>query len=365
MTCLAGLQRSLALLCLGFSLAASAAPPPPSLAEAYKPYFPVGAAVTPGQLMVGAGGDFVARQYNVIVAENAMKPMSLARAGEGEYDFAQADALVDWARARGIKVRGHTLVWHQQTPHWMFEGENGAEVTRETLIERMRRYIHDVVGHFKGRVWAWDVVNEAFVTGEAPGDDAGYRMSDWRRIIGPEYIALAFRFAHEADPDALLIYNDYGTEDSRKREMIVKLVRELQAEGVKIDGVGHQSHYTVRDPQNFAGLEQTIVEVAQLGLTNQITELDISLNADLMRDSIDEITPQLLKRQAARYREIFTMFVKHRDAISAVLMWGLNDEVSWLRSWPRRRLDGPLLFDEELKPKPAFKAVIEAARSAK
>ena len=359
-----------AALCTTFcltpsSLAAGKAgnTPAPSLAQTYAPYFPLGAAITPGQVMMGNGGDFIARQFSVVVAENAMKPQSLNKFGPGRYEFEAADALVDFAGKHGIKVRGHALVWHQQAADWMFygSGPNG-DATREELTERLRTYIHDVVGRFKGRVWAWDVVNEAFVPDENVAQEGGWRKSHWYRILGPDYIALAFQFAHEADPDALLFYNDYGTESPRKRTLILNLIRDLQKRGVPIHGIGHQSHYTVAQPADFGGLETTIEDVGALGLTNQITELDISLNANLMKDAIPEVTPALLKLQAARYQDFFEMCLRQKKVVSAVLMWGLNDDVSWLRSWPFARLDAPLLFDGALQPKPAFWAVVEAAK---
>ncbi|WP_341676900.1 endo-1,4-beta-xylanase [Niveibacterium sp. SC-1] len=325
--------------------------PVPSLAETYAPYFPVGAAITPGQVMMGNGGDFIARQFSVVVAENAMKPQSLNKFGPGRYEFEAADALVDFAGKHGIKVRGHALVWHQQAADWMFygSGPNG-DATREELTERLRTYIHDVVGHFKGRVWAWDVVNEAFVPDESVAQEGGWRKSHWYRILGPDYIALAFQFAHEADPEALLFYNDYGTESPRKRTLILALIRDLQKRGVPIHGIGHQSHYTIAQPADFGGLETTIEDVGALGLTNHITELDISLNANLMKDAISEVTPALLKLQAARYRDFFEMCLRQQKVVSAMLMWGLNDDVSWLRTWPFARMDAPLLFDGALKP---------------
>ncbi len=326
--------------------------PVPSLAEAYKGTFLVGAAINPGQVLMGNTHEFIARQFDVVVADNDMKPLLLNRR-EGRYEFGMADEIVDWAGKKGIKVRGHCLVWHQQAAPWIFT-QDGKPVSREVLIARMRTYIHDVVGHYKGKVWAWDVVNEAFAPGE-PGIDTenGWRRSDWYEIIGPDYIALAFQFAHEADPDALLFYNDYETQRPAKRQLILQLIRSLQKKGIPIHGIGHQAHSYLSDP-DVADLEGTIQEVAKLGLRNHITELDISLR-DRWNSPVLEATPAALKQQASRYAEFFRMFKRNKDKLDAVLVWGINDETSW------RREASPLLFSD-YEPKPAFWAVIDEAR---
>lgn len=352
--------RSLIITSIGLMSFAASAAPLPSLAKAYEQVFPVGAAITPGEVMVPQTGNFIARQFNVVVAENAMKPQSLNRDSPGLYTFENADKIVDFALAHQIQVRGHTLVWHQQAADWMFRGTGpDGYATREELTERLHTYIHDVVTHFKGRVYAWDVVNEAFIPDEKGTQENGWRASHWYRILGPDFIELAFRFAHEADPDALLFYNDYNTENPQKRAMILQLIHTLQDKGIPIHGIGHQSHYSMAYPRDFSGLETTIEEVSKLGLTNHITELDISIHLDSRRPDVDEATPALLKDHAKRYAQFFDMALRQRKHISAVLMWGLHDEVSWLRYWPSPRFDAPLLFDGKLRPKPAFWAVLK------
>jgi endo-1,4-beta-xylanase len=330
--------------------------PLPSLAETYRGDFLVGAAVNPGQVLMGGTHQLIARQFRVIVLQNEMKPVILAR-HEGSYEFAMADEVVDWANKSGIKVRGHCLVWHQQAAPWIFT-RDGKPVSRELLVERMRKYIHDVVGHFKGRVWAWDVVNEAFAPGEPNVDsERGWRRSEWYKIIGPEFIELAFRFAHEADPDALLFYNDYETQSPARRDLILALVRDLQKKGVPIHGIGHQAHLYLSRPDP-SELETTIQAVAKLGLRNQITEMDVSLR-EQNGAALDGEEDELLARQARRYADFFRMFRRNRERIDAVLVWGISDEDSWHKS------EEPLLFSE-LQPKPAFWAVIdEAARPVK
>lgn len=327
--------------------------PVPSLKESYAGVLLVGAAVNPGQVITN--GDFLSRQYNVVTAENEMKPLILSKK-EGEYNFAMADQLVAWAAKNKIKVRGHCLVWHQQAAPWMFT-KDGKPVSKELLVERMRKYIHDVVGHFKGKVWAWDVVNEAFPVGESAETVNGWRNSDWYKIIGPEYIELAFKFAHEADPDALLFYNDYETQNPTKLNLILAMAKDLKAKGVRIDGVGHQDHIYMSHP-SIEQMEHAIQEVAKLGLRNHITELDVSLRAGYGGSIEEGSEDQILQKQARRYADLFQMLARNRDKVDAVVFWGFNDETSWLR-YP----DMPLLFNED-GPKPAFWAVVDEGRRA-
>jgi GH35 family endo-1,4-beta-xylanase len=328
--------------------------PIPSLAVAYHGKFLVGAAVT-NAIVQGGTQRFVKHQFNVIVAENEMKPSALSR-GEGKYDFARADAMVDWANRNGIKVRGHCLVWHLDELPWMFTNGDGPPLTGELVAARLRTYIHDVVGHFKGRVWAWDVVNEALVADE-PGvaEVSGWRKSRWYEYLGQDYVPLAFQYAHEADPDALLFYNDYETQTPAKRALILGMVRTLQKKGIAIHGIGHQAHYSLDRPP-AAELEATIQEVAAAGLRNHVTELDISLRP---RKDADLPAPSkaLTARQAARWAEFFRMFRRNQGKIEAVLTWGVNVQDSWLRP-----PDQPLLFSD-YQPTAAFWAVLdEAAR---
>lgn len=334
----------------------------PSLARAFGGKMLVGAAVRP-EWFDGEVGDLVRSQFSVVVAENAMKPEALAPT-EYSYAFAAADRLVDAALAAGLKVRGHTLLWHQQMPAW-FLLEEGKTVSRDTLIARIEKYIADVVGHFRGRVFAWDVVNEAFALEEkgVASDEAGMRLSPLRSIVGPEFVEIAFRAAEKADPDALLFYNDYETQSPRKLAALSTFLGALKARGVKVDGLGHQCHCSMAHP-SAADLERAIDAYARLGLVQHITELDVALNARLQDNKIQQATPALLQAQARRYRELVTLFLRKRAQVSALLFWGIDDAHSWLRDWPVRRFEAPLLFDAQLKPKPAFHAVLAAAREA-
>lgn len=335
--------------------------PLPSIGAAFEGRLLFGAAVTPAQLRDPATAAFIRHHFRVIVAENAMKPELLAPLGEGRYDFGPADELVDFGRAHGLRVRGHTLVWHWQTAPWMFR-EGGAEVSRATLVARLERYIADVVGHFKGRVFAWDVVNEAFAFDEpqVATDASHMRMSDWRRIIGPDYIEIAFRAAARADPDALLFYNDYETQRPDKAAAIAAMVKDFKACGVKIDGVGHQLHSALGHPR-ADDLAAAIDLIAQTGVAQHVTELDIALNERLTANAVTAATPELLAAQAQRYRELMAVILARRDKVSAVLVWGVSDDQSWLRGWPTPRFEAPLLFDDHRRAKPAYFALMKLA----
>jgi endo-1,4-beta-xylanase len=354
---------------LGACVSAPSATPPsggepaPSLKEAFGRSMLFGSAVTPEQLR-GPEAAFIARHFSVLVAENVMKPEALAPKQEGRYDFAPADELVNFALAHGMKVRGHTLMWHRQMPPWLFKDGN-ATVSRAVLIARVERYIADVVGHFKGRVCAWDVVNEAITVDEpdAQADANGLRIADLYKIIGPEYIDIVFRAAAKADPDALLFYNDYETQNPKKVALISRLVQGMKARGVKIDGIGHQAHCSAGHP-GVAEFEHAIDAYARLGVTQHVTELDIALNHNLMDDKVTAATPELLARQARRYGDLVSLFLKKRAQVTALLVWGIGDQYTWLTSWPVKRFEAPLLFDTQLRPKPAFNAVLEAARLA-
>ncbi len=335
----------------------------PSLAQAFAGKMLIGAAIRP-EMMDGTMGRLVRKQFSVVVAENAMKPETLAPSAQGIYDFVAADTMVNAALAAGLKVRGHTLLWHHQMPAWFLQ-DGGREVSLAVLVARIEQYVGDVVTHFRGRVYAWDVVNEAFVFDE-PGvatDAAGMRLSKLRTIVGPEFIEIAFRAAAKTDPDALLFYNDYETQNPRKGEALMAFLGDLKSKGVKVDGVGHQCHSSLMHPR-VNDLEKAIDAYASLGLQQHITELDIALNARLQENKVQRVTPALLKKQAERYRAFFAMFVRKKAQISAVLFWGVSDADSWLRSWPMRRVEAPLLFDENMQAKPAYFAVLAAADKA-
>jgi endo-1,4-beta-xylanase len=344
--------------------------PVDGLKDAYAGAFLLGAAIGTGQIL-GEEPDamrLAETHFNSVTAENAMKWQHLQPA-PGVFDFTAADVFVDWAEARGIHLVGHTLVWHNQTPSWVFEDAEGRPLSREALIERMREHIHTVVGRYRGRVRGWDVVNEAVV------NDGSMRETPWYRIIGPDYLALAFTFAHEADPSAELYYNDYSLDERVKRQAVLRLLRGLLEAGVPVHGVGTQEHISVEWP-SLADIEAAVVELSSLGLPVMVTELDvdvlprafehsgaeITLSAELSAELNpwpDGLPPARAAQLAERYRDLFGVYYKHRDKISRVTLWGLHDGGSWLNHWPvRGRTSYPLLFDRDLQPKAAFHAVL-------
>lgn len=360
-----------ALLCLFFAGLPGVAKAQ-FLKEAFKHDFVVGAALSSKQI---AGKNEVAlslvkEQFNSIVAENCMKCENI-QPKEGEFDFRLADQFVRFGSSNKMKIIGHTLVWHSQVAPWMFVDEEGKRVSKEVLIKRMRSHIHTVVGRYKGRVHGWDVVNEALA------EDGKMRKSPWYTIIGPEYIELAFRFAHEADPTAALYYNDYNLYHPAKRAGVVRLIRQLKAKGCRIDAVGEQGHYGL-DTDVFRELENSIVAFSAEGVKVMITELDVTvlpfpskeITAEIstsyqMRPEYNPYTNGLSadaeRRFTDYYLRLFNIFVKHRDAIDRVTFWGVGDGESWRNGWPiRNRTDYPLLFDRAYRAKPVVGELIRA-----
>lgn len=363
------------LLGLGFAVLAmalgcvvgTACAAAPSLKDAYQNDFRIGVALggtlpddyTEAELAV------VKSQFNAVTPENCMKPDAL-HPQEDQWYFAQADALVEFAEANHMQITGHNLVWHQQTPEWFFK-DGDKPATREKLLERMKTHIDKVVGRYKGKIHGWDVVNEAI----AEGGSEDLRKTAWLKGIGDDYVIKAFQFAHEADPDMDLQYNDYNIENHMKRNKTIRLIKSLQAAGVPIASVGIQGHW-ILDKVPFDDIETAINEFQKLGVKVMFTELDLdiiprrSTGADISQretgDSDSGTTPaldELLKRQAEQYAKLFEIFHKHKDAITRVTFWGLNDSRTWLNYWPRQRTDYPLLFDRQSQPKPAFQSVID------
>lgn len=352
------------------------APVPATLKAAYQGAFLVGAAVNTNMVTErdSQAAAIVRAHFNSITAENALKWESI-HPGPGVYAFEAADRYVAFAERNGMWPIGHVLVWHNQTPRWVFEDASGNPVGRDTLLARMREHIHTVVGRYRGRVRGWDVVNEAV-------DESGaMRRSPWQRIIGDDYVALAFRFAREADPDAELYYNDYSIENGPKRDGAVALIRRLLTEGVPVTGVGLQGHYHLDWP-TLAQEDTTILAFAALGVKVLVTELDIDVLPRVTSQPGAEITfnaalrPELNPYTAGlpdsvqqvvsrRWADLFGLFLRHRGTVTRVTLWGVTDRDSWKNNWPvRGRTNYPLLFDREGRPKPALDAVIQAARQA-
>lgn len=346
-------------LVVGAIMYGSAAEAQKSLKQAYADFFTMGVAVSPRMMDPSPEADLIVRQFGSLTAENAMK-MGPIHPEENRYNWAPADKIADFASQHGLKLRGHTLCWHNQTPNWFFTKE-GRDLSKDELLARLRQHIFDVVGRYRGRIYAWDVVNEAVPDG---GSDL-YRKSKFYEIIGEEYIEKAFRYAHEADPNCLLFYNDYNTENPQKREKIYQVLKSLKDKGVPIHGVGLQGHWALDEPSAQA-LEQSIERFASLGLTVQITELDVSVypkqheRSDKPFEGKAEYTSDMEARQTERYKIIFEVLRRHKDKVSGVTFWNLSDKSSWLDNFPvRGRKDFPLLFDQQLAPKKAFGAVVD------
>lgn len=349
-----------------------AEPAPATLRAAYADDFLIGAALNRSTVtgQDARSAELAGTQFSALTAENDMKWESLHPAPD-RFDFNGADAYVEFAKKHKMAVIGHTLVWHSQTPGWVFQGENGQPATRELLLKRMKEHIRTVAGRYKGRVKGWDVVNEAL----SDGGPEPLRDSPWRRIIGDDFIEQAFRFAHEADPKAELYYNDYGLEDGRKRANAVALVKGLLKRGVPIHGIGTQSHFHLNHPP-IETVEKTIRDFAALGIKVMVTELDVDVlpsrgpagNADISRreQGGDGLNPypnglpaEMQEKLAKRYGELFDVYLRNRKSLTRVTFWGLDDGRTWLNGFPiRGRVNHPLLFDRDLKPKAAFDAVV-------
>ena len=387
----------------------------PTLKDAYKDHFYVGVAINRTiATSTSVEADNVSRnldqinkdiavvtqQFDQISPENDLKwQMIQPREGTDGYNFGPADAYVNFGQTNHLYIVGHTLVWHGQTPNWVFHGTNvppgmtntpapaasdttgtnwpggrrfgrrfrggfgynGPRASREELLERMRDHIQTVVGRYKGKIKVWDVVNEAL-------SDSGtniLRNSLWEQIIGPDFIAKAFEYAHEADPDAILRYNDYSLENPAKRQKLITLIKSLQEQHVPVMAIGSQTHVSVSGP-SFEEEDKVLTDLETLGLPIHITELDVNGAQGGQRNDSGDVAANAAitqgglvsdadRRLADAYAGLFRAFVKHEKYVKVVTLWGVNDGVSW------RAHGRPLLFDANDLPKPAFDAVIRVA----
>ena len=350
---------------LAFAATAKSVDTTVALKDAFKDYFMIGVAVNQRQFTEQDtnGAALVKCQFNALSPENVMKWESIhPRPGPDGYDFQAADRYVEFGEKNRMYLVGHTLIWHSQTPRWVFQGEGTNAATREVLLQRMRDHIHTVVGRYKGRIKTWDVVNEAL------NDDGSLRHSPWYRLIGEDYIAKAFQYAHEADPAAELRYNDYSIENERKRNGAIALVKKLQAQNVPIGGLGSQTHANLTFPKAEL-LDSALTAFAELGIPISITELDVNASQGGQRSQSADVSQNTQaagggvvdaanQKLADQYGSLFRVFLKHRKDIKLVTFWGVTDRDSW------RRFGTPLLFDGEWRPKPAFDVVIAEAKSA-
>lgn len=348
----------------------------PSLKDAFKDKFYVGAALNRAQILGtdSVSSPLVTSQFNTITGENCMKWDSI-HPQPGKYDFALADSFVALGERNKMFIIGHCMVWHAQVPNWVFEDSAGNALSRDSLLKRLHDHIFAVMGRYKGRVQGWDVVNEAL------NEDGTLRQSKWLQIIGEDYIQKAFEYAKEADPSAELYYNDYNIEQPAKRDGALKLLKDLQAKGVKIDGVGIQGHYHLDTP-SLEDIDKSIDEYSKLGLKVMFTEVDINVlprpenlsGADVSQkfemtkesnpypDNLPDSVEQAL---AKRYADMFEVFLKYKN-VSRVTFWSITDKESWLNNWPiNGRTNYPVLFDREGKPKQAFYSVIQTVKENK
>ena len=343
----------------------------PALKDVFADVFLIGGALKTSQIL-GEEPEAMAlveRHFNTITAENDMKWEKIHPEPD-RYNFAVADAFVEFGEKNGMFVVGHTLVWRNQTPRWVFRGDDGNPAGRDTLLQRMKEHIDTVAGRYRGRVHAWDVVNEAF------GPDGSFRRNYFYRIIGDDFIEKAFAFAHEADPGAELYYNDFDMWKPGKVERVVRLVRDLQAKGIRIDGVGMQGHWG-HDFPAYDEVAEAIRTFADVGMKVMVTEMDITMlpgaegyrGADItkrfegrneLNPYVDGLPGDVHALLDERYAAFFKIFADHRDAFARVTLWGVNDGNSWLNNWPiRGRTEYPLLFDRNNQPKSTFDAVVK------
>lgn len=373
--------------------------PQKTLKEAYAGEFLIGAANDLTSISEAESAN-IKMQYDIVTPENCMKPQPI-HPSEDTYNFVTADAMVEWCQKNGLKVWGHTLAWHSQSPVWFFQeknpttgeaakpatqpatppvtasdpnaprpnmagfggrGNTGPQASREVVLERLKNHIMTVVGRYKGRIMGWDVFNESIADG-GDGKTENLRTFSWYKAVGPDVLTLAFKWAHEADPNAQLYYNDYNieqgaVENKGKHASSMLLLKRLIAEGAPITGVGIQGHWHL--DTNLDDVEKAIENYASLGLKVSITELDVTATggnsgAFGVSQGNRTIPAENYQKQAEVYKKLFEIFMRHSNVIDRVTFWGLSDTRSW------RRGQDALLFDGQLNPKPAFKAVIDAS----
>jgi endo-1,4-beta-xylanase len=354
----------------------------PSLKEVFQDSFLIGTAINRGQAGGGAAGNrnserverdvaLVKAQFNQISPENDLKWESVhPRDGAEGYNFGPADAFVNFGLSNKMYLVGHTLAWHSQTPRWVFQDGTNGPAGKELVLQRLHDHINAVVGRYKGKIKVWDVVNEVLNDSSNAGDTNIYRaQSPWIRICGPEFIVKAFQWAHEADPDAVLRYNDYSIENPAKRARLIAMITWLQSQNVPVHAIGSQTHANLTWPS--AQLEdEALTDIESLGLPIHITELDVNGAAGGQRNQSADVAAnagaagggvvsEADKKLADQYAVLFNAFLKHQKSVKMVTFWGVNDAVSW------RSNGRPLLFDGNDQPKPAFFAVIKAKEEFK
>ena len=349
----------------------------PALKNVFQKNFLIGVALN-SNLVDGKdpqAARIVEKHFNTITAENAMK-WERIHPEPNKYIFDAADRFVEYGLKNKMFIIGHTLIWQNQIPDWAFVDNTKKLLSRDAMLARMHDYISTVVGRYKGKVKGWDVVNEALT------DEGALGKTKWLVTIGPDFIAKAFEYAHEADPDAELYYNDYSLDKPAKRDAVCRIVKDLQSKGLRIDGVGIQGHWGMDYPTR-EDLDAFIDSIGALGIKVMVTELDIDIlpksfeymgadvtvRANLQKELnpyVDGLPDEVQKKLADRYSELFAQLLAHKDKVSRVTFWGITDKNSWLNNWPvRGRTSYPLLFDRQYQPKPAFYAVVKTAEAKK
>ncbi|MBS4209331.1 endo-1,4-beta-xylanase [Bacillus sp. FJAT-50079] len=325
----------------------------PSLKKIYEDYFTIGSAVSTETIT--RHQDLLKKHFNSLTAENEMK-FEHIQPEEGVFTFERGDQLVQFAKEHHMQMRGHTLVWHNQTPDWVFKNRQGEKASREELLSRMKAHIFTVMERYKGKIGCWDVVNESIA------DEGGrlLRESSWLEIIGENFVEKAFQFAHQADPNAKLFYNDYNESHPEKREKIYTLVKSLVDKNIPIHGIGLQGHWNIAEP-SIEHIHMAIEKYAALGLEIHFTELDVSVfEWDDKRTNITAPTERMLEQQAKRFEEMFTLFRDYRSVITNITFWGTADDYTWLDDFPiKGRKNWPFLFDEYHRPKASFYKVVD------
>jgi endo-1,4-beta-xylanase len=354
--------------------AASKAAEQTGLKTAFKDNFLIGTALNVGHTKnedprITA---LIRKEFSSITPENCMK-WGVLRNAQGEWNWADTDAFVNFGSEHQLHMVGHTLVWHSQIQDEVFKNADGSYISKAALQKKMEQHISTLAGRYRGKLAAWDVVNEAV------GDDNKMRESHWYNIMGEDFIYNAFALAHEVDNKAHLMYNDYNNEQPEKREATLAMLKRLQKRGAPIHGLGIQAHIGLQDPP-IEEIEKSIIEYAKLGLRVHFTELDVDVLPSIWKLPVAEIStrfeytperdpytkglPQEVEDQLAkRYEDLFKVFIKHSDKIDRVTFWGVSDDSSWLNGFPiRGRTNYPLLFDRKQEPKSAYFRVLDLKR---
>lgn len=319
------------------------------------------------------GQKVLIQHFNCISPENDLKWINI-HPQPGFYNFKPADDYVNLGLANKMFIVGHTLIWHAQIPGWVFKDSNGNTITRDSLLARMEDHISTVVGRYKGKINGWDVVNEAL------NDDGSLRKSEWYNIIGEDYVEKAFEFAHKADPEAELYYNDYNLYKPQKREGAIRLIKRLQAKNIPVAAIGEQGHYGLSNP-DISLIRKSINAFSQAGVKVNISELDINVLPNKERNTTADTSKKIefesqlnpyteglpdsvLQKQANRYADLFSLFKEEWDKIDRVTFWGITDRDSWLNNWPiRGRTNYPLLFDRSYEAKnPVIDAILNVGK---